>query len=627
MKRLLILMLTLLLVFAGCTQGPSPESTPAATQSTTAAPTETVPAAPSLYVPESALEQATGGLVKTYAPREGYLINIGLMGDDPVLFVGLDSGDTRVIRIRGTTGAVLAQRELEGIVDTWTGVTLGEDRMICHDLRDNTLRFYDGMFRPLHTLQIPHTVTGQVFIDPEQTEAYYTTYRELRALDLNTGISRLVLLLEDTELFLNQLLFDGTVVSCYVSGESDGYEGFFSTRDGTRIGWDDGLMNIASAGDRYLLTRLDGSVQELLVGRFGEPSRSFTSSENGFGVSLMSLSGNLLEQAVGELGLEMSLYEPVQGNRLARVALEGVQWASDPLEDSQGRAWFITTDPATGTDALCCWETAGGEGSDTLLRVGTRYTAENVDLEGLAACEEWARDLEDRFGVEILFYTDMVNPTEYAFTQEYQVSAISKALEALETELGKYPQGFFRKGAGVTENGRFVFNLVRSITGTAYNTVSDANGLQYWIDGNAYIALLAQDQIEMAIHHELCHALENYIRANSIHFDFWEDNNPEGFAYDLSYTEYPNHPYDHPWLQGPEKAFIDGYSMTYPVEDRARMLEYAMTPNHEDAFASETMQRKLKQLCLGLRDAFGWKKHTETFAWEQYLEESLAYQG
>jgi hypothetical protein len=37
------------------------------------------------------------------------------------------------------------------------------------------------------------------------------------------------------------------------------------------------------------------------------------------------------------------------------------------------------------------------------------------------------------------------------------------------------------------------------------------------------------------------------------------------------------------------------------------------------------MQEKLMQVCIGLREAFGLKKSTETFLWEQYLKESLAY--
>jgi len=46
---------------------------------------------------------------------------------------------------------------------------------------------------------------------------------------------------------------------------------------------------------------------------------------------------------------------------------------------------------------------------------------------------------------------------------------------------------------------------------------------------------------------------------------------------------------------------------------------------NEAYFKSEIMQEKLLVLSKAIREAFGWKKSEETFRWEQYLNESLAY--
>ena len=79
------------------------------------------------------------------------------------------------------------------------------------------------------------------------------------------------------------------------------------------------------------------------------------------------------------------------------------------------------------------------------------------------------------------------------------------------------------------------------------------------------------------------------------------------------------------YLQPGKEAFIDSYSMSFPGEDRARIMEYAMTPGNEERFQSPTMQAKLKKLSQGIREAFGLRKSPEEFLWEQYLQESLAY--
>ena len=52
-------------------------------------------------------------------------------------------------------------------------------------------------------------------------------------------------------------------------------------------------------------------------------------------------------------------------------------------------------------------------------------------------------------------------------------------------------------------------------------------------------------------------------------------------------------------------------------------MEYAMTPDHGDYFRSETMQKKLYQLCLGIRQAFDLEDVQEEFLWEQYLDQAF----
>ena len=63
--------------------------------------------------------------------------------------------------------------------------------------------------------------------------------------------------------------------------------------------------------------------------------------------------------------------------------------------------------------------------------------------------------------------------------------------------------------------------------------------------------------------------------------------------------------------------------MSYPKEDRARIMEFAMMPGNEDYFTTEIMQKKLRQLCLGIRQALELEDVAEAFLWEQYLKAPL----
>ena len=52
-----------------------------------------------------------------------------------------------------------------------------------------------------------------------------------------------------------------------------------------------------------------------------------------------------------------------------------------------------------------------------------------------------------------------------------------------------------------------------------------------------------------------------------------------------------------------------------------------MTAGNDSLFAASPLQYKLKMLCQGIREAFGLKKSTENFPWEQYLNQPMAYTG
>ena len=65
--------------------------------------------------------------------------------------------------------------------------------------------------------------------------------------------------------------------------------------------------------------------------------------------------------------------------------------------------------------------------------------------------------------------------------------------------------------------------------------------------------------------------------------------------------------------------------MTASREDQARIFEFACREGNEDFFRSATMQKKLRAVCVGIREAWGLKKAETEFLWEQYLESSLAY--
>ena len=48
-----------------------------------------------------------------------------------------------------------------------------------------------------------------------------------------------------------------------------------------------------------------------------------------------------------------------------------------------------------------------------------------------------------------------------------------------------------------------------------------------------------------------------------------------------------------------------------------------LDPN-ADLFVTDAMQAKLKRMCQGIRESYGYEKDGNTYQWERYLNESLA---
>ena len=233
----------------------------------------------------------------------------------------------------------------------------------------------------------------------------------------------------------------------------------------------------------------------------------------------------------------------------------------------------------------------------------------------------------EKYGIEVLIYKEAaaVEPYDYDLEYEHLVGVLNRELGLLEEHLANYPEGFLPKLAS-RFNGLKIC-IVRSLTGTAESgSLDSADGIQFLDNYNAYIARAAASNTEYALYHEMCHLIDTMVISESGAYDRWDQLNPKGFEYDYDYisNQYRD---GSAYLGESNRSFIDTYSMSFPKEDRARIMEYAMTEGNAFYFQSTTMQSKLKLLCEGIREAFGLRKSPETFLWEQYLNISLAYEG
>ena len=590
MKRAILLWLLTAVLLCGCGRQPD-------TSFPTDTPITAIPTAPpeGFYQADSPLEIQTKGAVRVY-PLEGLdCTGIAAMEDGILLFSPTEKG-TLLTKLAGeelSPAAAVEVSSLASLLVNQEGVSF---------FAGESLVLLDEDLREITTITPPAEMTGTPILTSDRKTMYYCAGSDLCIFELDTGISR-VLRQHSEELTLEAIQMDGTLVQCR---DADGSTLFFSAETGQLVEETGIDLLLETNGNHYLaaLGQKDGA---LVFGSTASPVQMLQAQA---GCILLPESFAVLEQSSEML----HYYDLSSGLRTSSLPLDGLIAAAD---GGKGIVWLLTEE---GT--LYRWDTNAYPSGDTTVYTATYFTRSNPDLAGISECQELARQIGEHHGVEILVWEDALEaaPWDYRVVEEYQVPVLEQQLQLLDQRLANFPEGFFTQ---LPE--QLTICLVRSLEGySGLETVETASGVQYWEEDHPYIALSTQTATEGGLYHELCHVFDTRIIGQTNAYDQWEELNPSGFRYDYDYETNATRNAGE-YLRDAERCFIDTYSMSFPKEDRARVLEYAMTPGNEHYFQSEVMQAKLRQICLGIREAFGLKKSPDVFLWEQYLRESLAY--
>ena len=510
-------------------------------------------------------------------------------------------------------------------------VQISDKGMTYYDYNTMELVFLDTGLKEVRRIPVPEGAMGDPALSSDRNQLYYLTENALRVVDLESGMDRLVREMAYDVQYLQGLHCDDTILELNVSdihGNSSYL--FLSVADGRLLHEVQDYATVYTWGDRYFATVMDGHYQEKLTGIRGNEVRMFHCPDPDASVSPLLAQDALVtgsEQTDGTVKLDY--YRLSDGTHPYSVTL-GTGCNPYSARGEGDFVWLLTYDDESGRDIIHRWYLPATAVADDTVYIGIRRTAENPDEYGLQQCAEFAAQLSERYGVQISTWLDAaaVEPWDYEIVPEYQVTVIRKALTTLDTAMSHFPEGFFAEATADMGDGVLRIGLVRSLLGVQNTgSLDTASGIQFWDNnGNAHIRLELSYGLEQNFYHELFHVIEGHIIANSQAFDEWSKLNPKGFSYDYSYSDYYYRD-DYHLLDDPNRYFIDMYSMTYPKEDRARILEHACMPGNEYYFQSEHLQRKLLAICTGIRTAFDLEDVTEPFLWEQYLTEPIHAYG
>ena len=521
-----------------------------------------------------------------------------------------------------TTLTLVSPDSQQTISQYETGLALSTENIVTQrsglsyfDIHSGETVVLDNLLQEICRINAPEELTGTPLLSLNGDTLYYCTPTAIRALDTNTGISRILREAAYPVQEVSSLLLEGTVLQVTITGADGSIHALFlSTETGQLLEDYPGNILPETRGSRFFLNLQEHVRRTLFFGQAGEAPLVLHPRQTA--EDCFFLEGQVLTTFRQEDVLSLDLYTLDSGLRASAFSLLPGDALRNAIPGNDGCIWLL----CNGQDgnALYRWNPAETKTQDSTCYTSPRYTQQEPDQDGLDACIGYAEDMSSRHGVEILVYRDAaeLQPDNYTLEYEHDAAVLRRELEALDTRLSHYPSGFLQTLAAKFDGIKIC--IVRQIQSTPESgNVDIAHGIQFWDGYTAHIILAAGHDTERILYHELCHLIDTVVLTESTAYDQWEDWNPVNFQY-ANTTAHSMNPED--WLQAGWESFLNADSMGYPKEDRANIMEYAMTPGHADRFQSPYLQEKLKLLCTGIREAFGLKKTACPFLWEQYLQ-------
>ena len=559
-----------------------------------------------IYIANSSVEQQTKGAVKVYVPEEDTYIGMSTMGENVVLATDL----TQLILMDGETGDLGASIKVgEPISCEATDFTVSEHGVSYYREDGQELVFLDTQLRQQAKVEIPADISGHPCVSHANQEVYYCKDKEVRALHLQTGISRLVKsqVCQSIELVASHL--DGTMLACRVINEQ-GAENMLYLDSATGQTLDDvsRLTDIQTGATEYLVSRTEGIVDQQIFGSLDGEAQVLTVEEP---VTAVFPLNGAYRWYMDEGTLVMDYYDFATGTHSAQVRMVGVGEPIAVAADSK-YIWFLAMEGET--EMLYRWDVSASPTGNAHNYIIPLYTRSEPNVQGLQQCAQRAMELKEKYGLYVHVGEEALEVTGgYELVSEYLVPSMSAMMDRIEVLLSQFPSGFWEESLA---KGDLHISLVRSIAG-------NKEMVQFYENGDAYVLLQASENIEDNFLHGVAYIIDSHVLGNSRDYDTWKKLNPEEFDYDYHYYNYQKYG-DSEYLSDENRYFADAYAMTFPHEDRCRLFVHAMLDGNEEIFKTDAMQAKLKRMCQGIRESYGYEKDGNTYQWERYLNESLA---
>ena len=515
------------------------------------------------------------------------------------------------------TGELKARVLLDGMATP--SVQVCGDRIAVIDANAKTLRLFNERLLETDSMTIP-ALAYPSYLNANATGLYYFRDGRLEVLNLKTNKAT-QLLPQASNIYPGSRIGDSLTFSYIPAGESVSRFSCLNLATG-RIQeppYQTSYANAICNGELWL-SLISFSDAVYYVGN--RKNGGFLQMGDRYG-TLIDGPAPLLLTSYGSGKTTMALYGE-NGESFGSCTLSGRDASvTDPLWSEEEQGYFMLSLSGSGSPSLLFW-TPREKGED--LELLPRASVSPAP--GRKAAQELydrAAALSEQYGLTVCIAEDC--PEEHvSFTADRMEDywLISNGLDQLEKALSAYPAGFFEQ----LRYGPYTDTRI-SLTGTIHpKYMPEDTAFSAYVEQQAPEHRMALDVtqygLEQNIYHEFSHIIDQKLQyeAEQGRTDYseegWAALNPEDFIYIWTVYEVP----DSYRNDGYDSYFIDTYSRTFPTEDRARVLEYAMS-DQAWMFEETThgpLRQKLRYYSTCIREAFDTAGWPEVTRWEEPLQ-------
>ena len=509
-------------------------------------------------------------------------------------------------------GSVISQKDIP-MSSTVLPQVLGSSLYLCDDA-SGTITQLDKQLKVVNTWQT-EPAEGIWYMGSGEKLYIYDWDSSAFVRDLSTGETTLLL---EEDPVVHNLYVDGSIAMIEYYRSDNGAETFAALDLSTGAFIDSGITD-----DADMISYRNGS---WLLGEYEDAGYEYTLYPKDADPVTIPASQATYEFLEGgyivsynEEASTAGLYKP-DGTRISvcKLSEQPYTYTCDNLIWSEEYGGYFLTVSTYGSDfRLLFWDI-----TESLSGGNLELTPVPTPSEQEAMVARRAQELGEKYGV-IIYVGDECDTQfdEFSATITEDWEEVNDALDILDNALSVYPEGFFRQ---------LRWDNIYSIQiHLVTDLLADGSG-RY---GDEYIAFAQElwdhylmvididDCYEDTYYHEFSHIIDTYLEWDSWQREdalfsetTWISFNPawfDGYTYDYSWEHELKD-----W-----NSFVDSYSTISPTEDRARIMEYAMSDYGEWTFTedAEILMAKLAYYSRCIRDAFDTEGWPEMLPWEQYL--------